>query len=130
MSTPEEHLKFQWAEVHKLDDQLAMMRRWGVSETDPGYLALWEARGAAYIKVGTMKPRTFFQIARAFGMSPGVIALWSDAEIGWVVEARVKPGAPPVYKHVSDEVAEKIVKKELTPELVKFLMTPDPYIGE
>ena len=130
MSRPSEHLKFQYAELNKFNEQLAMMRRWGVSELDPGYQALWRARGAAMGKLGLMLPRTTTFVSWVFGLSPGEIKLFADAELGWMTEARVKPGAPPVYKHVTDEVAEKIVKGELTPELEKELMTPEEYYGE
>jgi len=130
MSAPGAHLQFQYAEVHKLDEQLEMMRGWGVSESDPGYKALWGARGAAIAKLGSQQPMTFFQIARSFGMSPGVISLFAAAERGWMIEARAKPGAPPIYRYVDDKVAEKIVKKELTHEEFMSLLTPDEYKGE
>lgn len=130
MSKPSEHLKFQYAELHKLDEQLVMMRRWGVLETDPGFQRLWRARGEAMGKIGLIRARTTTLVMTKAGLSPGVIKLWADAELGWMTEARTKPSAPPVYKYVSDEVAEKIVKREVTPELEEFLMTPDPYLGE
>lgn len=130
MSKPSEHLKFQWAELNKLNEQLGMMRRWGVLESDPGFQSLWRARGAAMGKLGLRLPRTTTLVKSLVGFSPGEIKLWADAEIGWMAEARVKPGAPPIYKNVSDEIAEKLVKGELTPELHDFLMTPDTYQGE
>jgi len=130
MSTPGEHTKFQYAELNKLNSQLTMMRRWGVSEFDPGFKNLMSARGAIMGKLGLYLPRTTTMVGSFPGLSPGSIKLWADAELGWMTEARVKPGALPVYKYVSDEVAEKLVKKELTPELEKELMTPDTYLGE
>jgi len=130
MSTPGEHRKFQYEELGKLDKQLSMMRGWGVLETDPGFLRLSSARGAVMGKLGLKLPRTTTLVLSLLGLSPGGIKLWADAELGWLTEARVKPGAPPVYKYVSDEVAEKIVKRELTHELFEELVTPDPYIGE
>ena len=81
-------------------------------------------------KLGLRLPRITSLIAKLVGFSPGEITLWADAELGWMTEARERPGAPPVYKYVSNEVAEKLVKREVTPELEKVLMTPDPYIGE
>ena len=130
MSAPSEHRKFQYAEVNKLTSQLSMMRRWGVLESDPGYLRLLSARGAALGKLGLSVPRLSTMVLGLVGLSPGTIMLWADAEIGWITEALVKPGALPVFKHVTDEVAEKIVKGELTKELEEELMTPDPYVGE
>jgi len=130
MSAPDAHIKFQYGELHKLDQELAAMRRWGVLEIDPGYQSLLTARGAAMGKLGLKLARTTTLVSTISGLSPGVIKLWADAELGWMSEARTKPGAVPVYKYVSDEVAEKIVKEELTHELEEFLMTPDPYLGE
>jgi len=130
MSKPSEHLKFQYAELNKLTSQLGMMRRWGVSELDPGFKRLLSARGAAMGKLGLRLPRTTTMVTSLLGLSPGEIKLWADAEMGWMTEARVKPGALPVYKYVTDEVAEKLIKGELTKELELTLMTPVEYFGE
>ena len=130
MSTPKEHVTFQWNELAKLDDQLRMMRGWGVSELDPGFQALFKARGAALGKLGLRLPRTSTLIKLLIELSPGELKLWSDAEIGWMVETRAKPGAPPVYHSVSDQVAETIIKGELTHEEFEALKVPDPYLGE
>ncbi len=130
MSTPEEHLRFQWDEVHRAEKDLATLDRLGVSTTDPAYLRLQGERGAALAKVGTVMPRDTILLAWSFGFSPGDIKLWHDGDAGWMTEARVRAGATPVYKTVSDEVAVAIIKREVTPGLEKVLMTPDPYIGE
>ena len=81
-------------------------------------------------RVGFKYPRTISQIARLIGLSPGTITLWHDVESGWMSEAREKPGAPPVYKAVTDEVAMALLKGELTKELEQVLMAPDDYYGE
>jgi len=130
MSEPKDHLAFQYAEVQRLDEQLRLMRQWGVSPTDPGYIALRTAHAQASFKVGLVLPRTSTLVQDLWGFSPGIIRLFNDAELGWMVEARTKPGAQPVYKYVSNEIAEKIVKRQITPELETFLMTPDDYLGE
>ncbi len=81
-------------------------------------------------KLGLLKPRTTTLVASRTGLSPGELKLWADAEIGWKVEAREAPGAPPVYRQVSDAIAEKIVKETLTHEEFAELIAPDPYEGE
>jgi len=81
-------------------------------------------------QVGFKAPRPLTLIAKLIGLSPGVIKVWHDAESGWMSEARARPGAPPVYRAVSDEVAMAILKGELTHELEEKLLTPDEYIGE
>ncbi len=130
MSTPSEHQSFQFAELNKLNEQLGLMRRWGVLESDPGFQALFGARGAALGKLGFLKPRTSTLIKLLAGLSPGELKLWADAELGWLVEARTSPGAPPVYRYVGDDIAEKIAKEELTHEEFAELLVPDPYLGE
>ena len=125
MSLPSEHLQFQYAEVQKLDDQIRMMRRWGVSELDPGFQRLLSVRGLATSKLGFRLPRITSLILKLVGLSPGTINLWADAELGWMTESRARPGALPVYKYVSDEIAEKIVKREITHELEEQLLTLD-----
>ena len=35
-----------------------------------------------------------------------------------------------MYHYIGDEQAIAIIKKEVTPELEKYLMTPDDYLGE
>lgn len=127
---PSTSTKYQYYQISEVESKIGKMEEWGVSPTDPGYLRASRELEAIKARVGLKQPRTFFQIAKAFGMSPGVITLWEDVEAGWMSEARAKPGAPPVYHYVSDEVARAIIKKEVTPEMRKYLFTPDPYLGE
>lgn len=130
MSKPGEHYKFQWAEIDRLTRELNFMRRWGISELDPSFRALNRARGAAFGKLGLAKPRVSTLIVRGFGLSPGELKLFADAELGWLVEAKASPKSPPVFKYVGDDIAEKIVKEELTHEEFITLAAPDDYIGE
>jgi len=130
VSTPKEHLRMQWDEVHRAESDLATLDRLGVSSTDPAYTRLQGILEPTKAKVGRRLPRIITWLASMFGFSPGIIKLWHDGDFGFMSEARTRPGAPPVYKKVSDEVAVAIIKREVTPEMEKELMTPDPYIGE
>ena len=130
MSEPKDHLKFQEAEIRRLEEELAKVKSWGVLESDTGYQGLRGAIQTAIGKLGRVFARTTTLVRSIVGLSPGEIRLWADAELGWMVEARARPGAPPVYKYVSDDVAEKIIKEDLTHEDKEWLMAPDPYIGE
>lgn len=130
MSTPGQHISFQQREFYELSEQLASFKKWGVLETDPGYQRLWKARGAAWGKIGKLKARTTTLATAMVGFSPGLLRLWSDAELGWMVEARVSSEAPPIYKYVKDDIAEAIVKREVTHDQFEELMTPDNYYGE
>lgn len=119
-----------WQQVREVERAMSTMRRFGISEVSDAYLQLYGIRGKLMGQVGVKFPRTVSQLMKLVGLSPGIIAIWHDVESGWMSEARAKPGAPPVYKAVSDEVAMAILKGELTHELEDVLMTPDPYIGE
>lgn len=130
MSTPDEHLKAQWDEVHRIEEDLKTLERLGVLRTDPAWERLYRARGAALSKVGKNVSRNTILLAFSFGFSPGSIKLWHDAEGGWMSEALERPGATPVFHKVSDEIAAAIIKKEVTKELEHYLMTPDDYEGE
>ncbi len=130
MSKPSEHLKFQYAEIARLEGELEQLKAWGVPETEGGFQRLGSAIDTAFGKVGRFLSRTTTLIRTITGLSPGEIKLWADAELGWMTEARARPGAAPVYKYISDEVAEKLVKGELTHELFEQLLVPDPYLGE
>ena len=123
-------VKYQYDQLHEIDRALSTMRRFGIPEVSDAYQQLYSLRGKLMAQVGFKAPRPVSLLAKLIGMSPGVIKVWHDAESGWMSEAREKPGAPPIYKKVSDEVAMAILKGEVTPELEKELMTPDPYIGE
>lgn len=123
-------VKYQWRQVHELDTALATMRRYGIPETAEAYQTLYRQRGTLIAKIGYKFPTATNLIGSVAGLSPGVIKVWYHNESGWMSEARAKPGAPPVYKRVSDVIAMAILKKELTLEQEKELLTPVEYYGE
>lgn len=122
--------KYQYRQVDEIDRGLDIMRLHGISEISDPYQMLSGLRGKLLAQVGIKFPRPVSLLLKLIGLSPGVIKVWHDAESGWMSEARARPGAPPVYKRASDEVAMAILKREVTPELQKELLTPDPYLGE
>lgn len=119
-----------WNQVNEIERALSTLRRYGISEAFPAYQKLFKIRGKLLAQIGFKFPRIPSLLSIIPGLSPGVIKLWHDPESGWMSEARAKPGAPPVYHHVTDDVAMALLKKELTHELEVELMTPDEYIGE
>ena len=120
-----------WQQVREVERALGALRPHidipGVSDA---YNALYGVRGKLLAQVGLKFPRTISAILKLLGLSPGAITLWHDVESGWLVEARAKPGASPVYHYVKDDVAVAILSGKLTHELETTLMTPDEYIGE
>jgi len=125
MSVPTEHAAFQYAELNKLTDTLSTLRRLGISELDPAFRTVLSARGAALGKLGLNLPRTTTLLKLLVGLSPGEIRLFQDAELGWLVESIERPGAQPVRKYVSDEVAMTLIKGKMTKELEVELMAPE-----
>lgn len=106
------------------------LRLHGISITNPAMTELSALRGKLLAQIGIKYPRVTSLLAKIIALSPGSVKLWHDVESGWMVEARSKPEAPPVYHSVDDEEAAMIVRGEMTHELEERLMTPDEYIGE
>lgn len=119
-----------WQQVKELDRALGTMRKYGIPELSDAFQQLSSVRHRLLGQMGIKFPRTITQVIRLAGFSPGVIALWHDVESGWMSEARERPKAPPVYRAVSDDIAMAILKREITPELEKYLLTPVDYYGE
>jgi len=113
-----------------LTEKLETFGKWGIPPTDPGYQGLWGKLQGWLAAIGGKLPRISVAVKVTFGHSPGIFTLSVDPEIGWVVEARDYKDSPRIYKSVSDDIAKAIMKDELTPELEKYILTPDPYIGE
>lgn len=117
--------KYQYRELRELDRALGTMRKFGILESSDSYKALFGIRGKLMSQLGFKIPRPFTLIAKLAGLSPGTVNLWHDAESGWISEARSRPGAPPVYRSIGDEVAMAIIKGELTHEAFLFLQVPE-----
>ena len=120
----------KWQQIKELDRALRSLRLAGFGPGTDVYNEIYRIRGKVFGQIGFKFPRTVTSLIKLVGLSPGVIHLWHDVESGFMVEARRKPSAPPVYKYVSDNIAIIILKRELTHELEEFLMTPDTYYGE
>lgn len=123
-------LSHQYGAIRQLERTMASLRRAGLGRGTPAFDALYRARAEVWKGIGFKLPKVIQLLLRLPGLSPGEIKLWHDAETGWMTEARERPGTPPVYHHISDEVAVSILKKELTPALERELMTPVEYYGE
>jgi len=119
-----------WQQIREVERALGTLRKYGISELSPECKLLSSARGKLMAQVGLKFPRSFIQVLKLVGMSPGSITLWEDIESGWMTEGRVRPGAPPVYHYITDEQAVAIINRDVSPELHDYLMTPDPYLGE
>ncbi len=118
-----------WQQIREVERALGSLRRLGIMEGSPAFGELMRIRGKLLRNVGVKFPRSVSQIAKIIGLSPGIITLWHDVESGWMTEGRIKPGAPPVYRAASDEVAVRIINGDIDHELEDVLMTPDPFIG-
>jgi len=119
-----------WAQVNELDRAMGVMDRYGIDPGSDAYQSLYRQRGGLMAQIGQKFPRTTLQMRLITALYSPVIRLWHDIESGWMVEAREKPGAPPVYKSVGDELAMAILKGEVTHELEEELAKPDEYLGE
>ena len=108
----------------KLSDALGDLSLRGILPENPVYSILERELGGLRTKFGLKVARGVIQLLRLVGLSPGEFRLWWDMEGGWMVEAREKPGAPPVYRYVDAETAVRIIKGDIDHELEERLMAP------
>lgn len=120
----------KWQQIGELDRALRSLQRAGLGPGSDVYNYLYKVRGRVFGQIGYKYPREVSLILKLIGLSPGEIRLFHDIESGWLVEARAEPGAAPVRKYVSDDIATTLLKGGLTHELEDYLLTPDNYIGE
>lgn len=123
-------LRHNWDTVREYERALDVLRSVGFGPGTGPFEAINKARGKVMGIMGFRQPRLPSILGVLAGLSPGVVKLWHDGETGFMSEARARPGAPPVYRHISDDIAMTILKGELTHELEEFLLTPDEYYGE
>lgn len=116
--------------IRRLEKSMSGLKLGGLGPGTEVFDILAKARADIWKSVGIKQPKTMSILRLLLGLSPGSIRVIHDAESGWMTEAREKPGAPPVYHYVSDEVAAQILQGKLTHELELELMKPDEYQGE
>ena len=57
-------------------------------------------------------------------LSEATIRVFKHGEMGYLVEARFKPTAQPIYHYISAEEAESILTGNIAPELIAHLFEP------
>jgi len=75
-----------------------------------GALGLFFASGSPTITIEELQKAT--------------IRVFKNAEMGYLVEAKLTPTAQPIYHYVSDEEAEVIKAGEITPEQIAHMFEP------
>lgn len=119
-----------WGQIRTAERALGDLERLGLGPGTEAYNAVLAQRGKLMGQVGMKFPRIDYSLSMWRDFSPQRVRAWFDPEFGFMVEGRVSPGAPPVYKMVSAEVAAAVIKGELTPDMILTLVKPDEYIGE
>ena len=119
-----------WQQIKEVEGALSTMDKFGIDPGSEAYVSLTSTRGKLLAEVGQKFPRSYDWLTFLTGESPGTIRLGHDVETGFFAEARVRPGAPPIYHQVTHEEAMSILKREMSTELHDRLFTPDTYIGE
>jgi hypothetical protein len=123
-------LYHSFRQINEIQRTLRTLTRAGFGPMTEPYQAVYKLQGDLLGKLGLRSVKPMSLLKLLVGLSPGSVKVWHDAESGWFTEAREKPGAPPVYHHVSDDTAMGLLKGELTHELEAELMKPDEYLGE
>ena len=123
-------LSHQYRALNELDRTLRVLTRAGFGPLTEPYAAVFKMKGDLMGKLGLRIPKATGLLRALVALSPGSLRLYHDSECGFMTEAREKPGGPPVYHHVTDDVAITILRGEMTHELEAELMKPDEYLGE
>ena len=124
------NLASQFQALNEVNRTLRVLTKVGFGPMTEPFEAVNKLRSELLGSMGLLKPKPTSLIKLLAGLSPGSVKLFYDGDYGWVTDARTKPGAPPVYHHVSDDIAVALLKGELTKELEALLMKPDEYLGE
>lgn len=119
-----------WQQVRTADSALAQLEKLGLGPGTEAYDAVYSKRGELLTQIGVKFPRIDYSLSMWEDFSPERLRTWFDPEFGFMVEGRTAPGAPPVYTMVTAEVVAAIIKREVTPDQIKALLTPDTYTGE
>ena len=116
--------------LQKVRDTLKVLQGAGFGPLSEPYQAVSKLRNELMSGLGLKIPKPMGLLKLLAGLSPGTVKLFYDTDSGWFTDARVKPGSPPIYHHVTDDVAMTVLKGEMTHELEAELMKPDEYLGE
>jgi len=112
-----------WQQVNEVSSALRTLSRFGLGESD-AFRQLNALRGKLLTTTAIKFPRTITQLTRLFGLSPHELALFHDAEAGFMVEARTGPGAPPFYHRVDPMIAVDILHGRRLHEYAEFYARP------
>ena len=114
-----------WQQVHTADKALIDLERLGLGPGTDAYNAVLGKRGELMAQIGRKFPRIDFSLSMWEDFSPKRARAWFDPEFGFMVETRIEPRAPSVYKRVTAQEAAAVIKHELTPEQEVRLFVPD-----
>lgn len=123
-----EHSKFQHQAASRMQDALNALTRHGVPSNVPSYIKMDRVLNEYRLKIGIRIPRPVTFLLKLIGLSRGVLRLFHDGDMGFLVELREFEGAIPHYRHISDDMGAKIVKEGLTHDEFEALMTPDSFV--
>lgn len=122
--------KDRYQSLALIDKTLRTLRIAGVGPGNLVFDQLYRARGALMGNIGVKVPRSVTSLLRILGLSPGSVRLFFDGDFGWFTDTREAPGLQPVYRRVTDDIALKIIRGELTHQDFEVLKVPDAYVGE
>lgn len=77
---------------------------------------------------GQALPRINVSIKTITGLSPGLLRIWYEIETGWFTEGREDPDGRPVYNHISDDEAIRLLREDPDVDLAHELMSRVPDI--
>ena len=120
----------KWEQISNTSSALGRLSVSPYMRALPGFGELYALRGSIMSQVMGPFPRVATLFRFIPFLSPGQVRIWFDTEVGWIVEGRASPGAPPVLRSIDQETAMQLLDPEAPEELLHPYELPDPYIGE
>ena len=121
---------YKYTQLTNVNGALRALGVAGLSPLSAPYRELYKLRGELMGKLLGLFPRMSSLLKIIVGLSPGELRVWFDNETGWMAEARETPGAPPVYRQITEEQAIILLKPNPPADMVHGLFKPDDYLGE
>jgi len=122
--------QYKWRQVGNIDAALSALSPSSYFRNLPGYSAITAVRSKLVSQISGPFPRVSTLFKFIPFLSPGSIRVWFDTEVGWIVEGRMAPGAPPTLRSVDEKTALAVMDPEAPEELLHKFEAADPYIGE
>jgi hypothetical protein len=128
--TEKRNINRRWDQANECSRILKLFEGNGILPGSDAWNVVYAERGRLMREAGIKVPRIPNLIKLITGLSPGLLRLWWDSELGFQVEVREAPAAPPVLHQISDDEALRLLRETPDADLAHRLIARPEYVGE